>query len=245
MAAEKFAAAITIYQQLANTNQADAGTMHNHIVALFRSGRFNEAVQLCQGILQQQPQNFGVHLTLGKVFRQMGKPEQALQHVETAYKGTDAPTADVTYLLACLHYDVDNYEQAEQLLRDLIKQQPEFIDAHKALNQLYWEHGRHDDFMQSFDDALQQRPNSLPLRHEQAIHHILAQNYQAAIDVLQRSIDEAGEIPVFIHTQGSAYARLGNYEQAFKKLPESSKTGTKQHALPVRFSNYPAAQQSA
>lgn len=55
MAAEKFAAAITIYQQLANTNQADAGTMHNHIVALFRSGRFNEAVQLCQEFFSSSP----------------------------------------------------------------------------------------------------------------------------------------------------------------------------------------------
>lgn len=223
MAAEKFAAAITIYQQLASTNQADAGTMHNHIVALFRSGRFNEAVELCQGILQHQPQNFGVQLTLGKVFRQMGKPEQALQHVEIAHNGMNEPTAEVTYLLACLHYDVDNYEQAENLLRELIKQQPEFIDAHKALNQLYWEHGRHDDFMQSFDEALQQLPHSLPLRHEQAIHHILAQNYEAAIEVLQRSIDEAGEIPVFIHTQGSAYSRLGNYEQALKNYQRAVK----------------------
>lgn len=180
------------------------------------NGQFELAQKHCQVLLGQQPQQAEPYFLLGKLYRTMGRSEHALKALLTAKQNLSQPSPLIDYLLACVYYDHEDYQETEKLLQNLVTQLPEYIDAHIALNKLYWEHGPQAKFLLSLDDALVRVPDSRALHYSKCAHLLMANRAADCLSACTSALDRFPGAAEFYHLQGSALFRLERYAESLQ-----------------------------
>ncbi|CAB0151268.1 Beta-barrel assembly-enhancing protease [Pseudidiomarina piscicola] len=178
--------------------------------------KYDRAEQHCKRLLEQQPQQAEPYFLEAKLYRALGFSEKALLALQNGRRYLQQPSAVMDYLMACLFYDLENYPQTEAILQNLVQQLPEYIDAHIALNKLYWEIGPQDKFLTSIKDALERLPDSQALHYSLAAHQLMAGDAKAALETCQRALQKFPQAAEFAHLSGSAYCRQEHFDDALK-----------------------------
>tara|TARA_B100000795_G_C22793249_1_gene438000 strand:- start:532 stop:2343 length:1812 start_codon:yes stop_codon:yes gene_type:complete len=121
--------------------------------------------------------------------------------------------ARIEYELGLHHYDRDNFDVAENYLKQAIDRSPEFMDAHRSLNQLYFQIGN-DNFLDSYSKALVKLPSSELLLHNLAANQASSGETDQAIDTLKHAINLIGKTAFLNHGLGALLVRKGELDKA-------------------------------
>ncbi|WP_404408489.1 tetratricopeptide repeat protein [Pseudidiomarina marina] len=199
------------------------------LIALYiQHGHYDAAQQEIDALIQDQPNHFEPYFLQAKLYRELGLATEAMEAIQHAKQKLQQPSPIVDYLKACIHYDLEDYERTEVILQNLVRQLPEYIDAHVALNKLYWEYGPQEKFLDSFKLALERLPQSRPLLFNLATHKLLAGKLQETLELCQSVVQKHSQWAEFHHLQGVTLARLkqpdearGAYQKAVELNPNS------------------------
>lgn len=149
------------------------------------------------------------------------------------------------YLAGCLQYDLQHYNLAELNLQRAIAIQPDYIDAHVALNKLYWEHNKQARFLNSFNMALAVKPLSVPLYLSYISHLLLADKIDLAISITEQGLQRCGSHHQLQHALGTLYYRQGKmvpashlYQQALQQAPANIRYLLDSANLKIQQYNY-------
>ena len=121
--------------------------------------------------------------------------------------------ARIEYELGLHHYDLDDFDVAENYLKQAIDRSPEFMAAHRSLNQLYFQTGN-DNFLDSYSKALVKLPSSEILLHNLAANQASSGETDQAIDTLKHAINLIGNTAFLNHGLGALLARKGELDKA-------------------------------
>lgn len=173
---------------------------------------FDKAHDTFTAALKRWPHEPTLRFNQALVYRYTEQTEQA-RAIQQQLKGQFNEPQRV-FQLGCLAYDEGNYQQAEELLEQVIAMQNDFVPAHEALNKLYWEHGNEERFLQSFSQALSRQPDSLALAYSYLSHLYRAQQDEKANALLDEFLQRFGDVHSLLHLKGSALLRAGDWQQA-------------------------------
>lgn len=194
---------------LTNHNNEKWYTLKSRI--LLACDHAEEALNTANLALVHNNQHTGLLEANILALRQLQQPKQALLLTS---KLKQEPVK--SYLAGCLHYDMHQYELAEQNLQQALALQPDYIDAHVAINKLYLEHNITNKFLQSFSIALKLVPNSLALYLSYISHLVMAEQIKLAVDITQQGLQHFGSQPALLHALGTLYYKQGEAKQAQK-----------------------------
>lgn len=176
----------------------------------------------------------------------VGRVEEAEQLLRQALTQLENPAA-LHYELALLYLDQQRIEEARFALEMAVSLRPDFIEAHRALNNLLWER-REDGFLSSYHAALKKEPNSAPLYHNLAAAYIASGSEAEATRTLEFAVERLGRDPFLLHGLGVQAVKHGNlriarefYEEALKVVPDSVRFLVDRATLSLQLGDYDEA----
>lgn len=111
------------------------------------------------------------------------------------------------------YYESDDLIAAESFLQSSVDSAPEYIDAHRSLNELYFQSGN-DKFLNSYNDAIAKNPSSELLCHNLAATQASSGNIDHGIETLKSAIERLGRSAFLDHGLGALLVRKGLLEEA-------------------------------
>jgi len=112
--------------------------------ALMLTGDSDLSVKEFKAELQVDPYNFDANLQLGAMAKQEQNYEQAKKYFARAEE-TRPGDPGVRYQLALLAFDDGDLDKARQMLEALVKESPQFLEAHVSLALVYYRLKRPED----------------------------------------------------------------------------------------------------
>lgn len=112
--------------------------------ALMKTGDTPHAAEAFRKELETNPNDFNAHMYLGVLFKEDQDYAHALPHFERALELRPGDEA-VRYQLATVHMANGNLDQARQELESIVKQSPDFTEAHVTLATVYYKMKRKPD----------------------------------------------------------------------------------------------------
>ncbi len=190
-------------------------------------GRALEAVQdfenACEALVQAvklKPDYFAAQHHLGRVLRYVGLPEQAAERYMAALK-LNPVSAELYYDFGHALYDLGHIEEALHAYRQAVHLKPDFLAAHEILNNLYWEHKRHDLFLQSYRDAIERAPGAEGLYIACANKLLHIGRREEASAILLKARERIGVSAGIAHALARLEAWQENWDEAFSWFERS------------------------
>ncbi len=156
------------------------------------------ALDLYDQVLASSPQDIQCLHNKGVIYRLIGKPLESIGYYQKI-AALNRPYPELYFNLGCAFYDSQNLPLAVQNLQQAIQLKPDYIDAHEALNKLFWEQNDQSRFLSSYHQAFQHSANSAPLLFSYAAMLIMSEQKDKAQAVLESSIQKVGRDPQFLH----------------------------------------------
>ena len=159
---------------------------------------FEYAVTAFQRALQLQPTDLQSLHNLGVTYRLMNKPTEALICYQRIQQ-LNHQYPELYFNLGCAFYDLNNKSQAIDNLKLAISLKADYVEAHEALNKLYWEDGDQHNFLLSYQHTLQQLPLSASMLFSYIAMLIMSKQNEKAQAMLDHAINKIGRQHPFLH----------------------------------------------
>lgn len=137
MNAQAFAEALVDLKKAAELNPSLPDVFSYYGMALMATGDTAAAAGAFRKELESNPNDFVSNLQLGVIFKQDQKYDDARSSFERALRVRPGDPA-VRYQLATLDLMTGNVEQACSKLEQLVKETPQFVEAHVSLATVYY-----------------------------------------------------------------------------------------------------------
>lgn len=130
--------------------------------ALMATGSHDQALEAFRRELELNPTDYPSNFYVGVLLKQEQKFDEALDYLRRALQ-LQPGTADVRYQIGSLHVSTGNLAEAQRVLEDLVKDAPEFVEAHVSLATVYYrlkrkqEGDREREIIQKLNAAIQTR----------------------------------------------------------------------------------------
>ncbi len=176
-------------------------------------GETADALTLVDGVLAQYGDETSVLLKRARMQRDLGQSFEALQQL--AEKSTlfdQDPNYD--FLMGCLNYDIENWSDCERYLLRALDSQSENLEAHQALNQLYWEQSRDSDFLQSYQRLRQANRYTPSVRLNEVATLIQTNQLDEAKHLLEEGLAKDGKLAEYHHALGAITSRQDQLDVA-------------------------------
>jgi len=106
--------------------------------------------------------------------------------------------------------------QAVSLLRDVVRQRPDLIDAHYQLGVALSLDGRVDEAGRVLDDALRREPGNARVLHARALVLLKQGQPDRALELLDKALAQRKDFAPAMMSRGDALQALGRTEQALE-----------------------------
>jgi len=212
-AAERPAEALAAFDRAAALDPKEPVAHHARGRCLKALGRLEDAVSAYRTALALAPDYHEARHNLGVALKLSGRPAEAV----ACYRGVlkERPERPGTqFNLGNALLDAGDVESAVEAYRAAIALRPDHLEAHRALNDLYWQQGRSDAYAGSYDDAVRRAPRSIELRQQYARQLELVGDVERAERVLRDAVGELGEHPPFLHRLAVIAAQRGRVDEA-------------------------------
>lgn len=117
------------------------------------TGRYHEAVTLCQDLLKIQPDSAPAHHILGTIYYESGHLEGAVSQYQQAL-AIDENLPWVHYHLGGAYQRQNDMDKAERAFRKAIRLDPRLVKVHVALGVVLHTKGMLDEARQAYEKAL-------------------------------------------------------------------------------------------
>ncbi|MGH9324448.1 MAG: tetratricopeptide repeat protein [Vicinamibacteria bacterium] len=130
---------------------------------LIDEGKSRDVIALCKRTISLDERNPQAYTLLGEVHVGLGKPAEALPYFEKALEIQPKLTQNRLNLAGSL-VEVKEYDRAEELLKDIIRDFPRFPLAHFNLGLLYEEQGRPEEARSAYAAEVSAYPGDFRAR---------------------------------------------------------------------------------
>lgn len=124
---------------------------------LMRGGKFDEAIELLQSVLAEDPENLPALRQLGVAFTESGRNREAIRTI-TFYLGMDDRNAQAHEAIGCAHLRLDEYEAAEPYLKRAHELEPENPTIMRNLSVLFSQTGRPEESLDYLERSYEINP---------------------------------------------------------------------------------------
>lgn len=104
--------------------------------------------------------------------------------------------------------------QAVSLLREVLRQRPDLVDASYQLGLALSMEGRTEEAGRVLDDALRREPGNPRVLHARALMHLKQGQNDRALELLDKALAQRKDFPAAMMARGDALQALGRSEQA-------------------------------
>ena len=185
-------------------------------------GTVPEVIQRISGLLQQHPQNAGLHFLLALGYFSIKDLDKAEAGVGKAL-ALDAGTPDAYTLLANIDLARGATGKAESDLRNAIAAHPRNVSNYGTLGTLFERENKWEEARKLFEKAHQLEPNSPNLDAELAFLYLEhGGDVNVAVSLAQMAKQKMPESPMTADALGWAYYKLGSTDLAIAQLKESA-----------------------
>ena len=187
-----------------------------------REGRAAESVQRLTGLIQQNPQNAGLHFLRGLAYFSLKDLDRSEASVKQALK-LDPKTPDGYTLLANIALARGATEEAKAHLRTAIATHPRNMLNYMALVTQYEKEGNWEEAKRLCEKA-HEIDSTAPLVAAELAFLYLEHggDVNAAVSLAQIAKQKLPDSPVTADALGWAYYKLGSFASALSQLKESS-----------------------
>ncbi|MDA8664157.1 putative 2OG-Fe(II) oxygenase [Porticoccaceae bacterium] len=167
-----------------------------------------------QSLLFQKtyPQYGDGYIYQSRALSRQGNDLEALEVLQNALNKV-TNRAQLEYELGLFHVERADTTVAETHFITALDIVPEFIDAHRALNDLYFQ-SSNQNFLKSYSTALQQVPNSELLFHNLAASQSNSGDIDKGIETLKQGLKRVGKTAFLQHGLGALLVRQNRLEEA-------------------------------
>ncbi len=130
-------------------------------IVCMRTGRYREAERFFTRLKQDPQHQATAHLHMGEVSYQLGKFNNAIQHLRH-YLRKHPDNADVLARVAMCWFHLGDYGKARESCHQALMADPENVEARFALGCALAEEGAPAEAMKVFREALKERPDHMP-----------------------------------------------------------------------------------
>lgn len=185
-------------------------------------GSVPEVIQRISGLLQQHPQNAGLHFLLALGYFSLKDLDRAEAGVRRAL-ALDPGTPDAYSLLANIDLARGATGKAESDFRSAIAAQPRTVSNYVALGTQFERENRWEEARKLFEKAHEMEPNSPYLAAELAFLYLEhGGDVNVAVSLAQMAKQKMPESPMTADALGWAYYKLGSTDLAIAQLKESA-----------------------
>ena len=140
-------------------NGLDATALYNVAVAQLKNGQLNDAASYSNEALKINPNHWGAHNTLGRIFAAQGNFSAASQKFQLALE-IEPNSADVHNNLGNAYVAMRRFDEAIHEFQEAIRLDASFAGAHNGLGVAYVNLGRVNEAGAEFQRAMQLDRNS-------------------------------------------------------------------------------------
>ncbi len=166
-------------------------------------------------LVTKYPESYIGHKMLAEIYEKEGGMRKAIDeyvHVIDINK-TDY---DSYYKISNLLNDLDQKEQAAEMLETLLKKQPNYLKATQLLGDIYCEQERYKEAVNIYMDALKYNPADYDIYYNLGIVYTMLNDFKSAKDCYEK----AAEINTLLY---NAYYNLGEINFIYNDLDEAEK----------------------
>ena len=187
-----------------------------------QEGRVQEALQRISGLVQQYPQNAGLHFLRGLAYFSLKDLEKSEASVRQAL-ALDPKTPDAYTVLANIHLARGSVEEAKADLRAAIAAHPRSLLNYMTLVTQYEKEGNWEEARKLCEKAHEIDTTSPLVADELAFLYLEhGGDVNAAVSLAQIARQKMPDSPITADTLGWAYYKLGSLASALVQLKESS-----------------------
>ena len=183
---QKFAEAVTSYQNALKLHASTPELQFNLGIALTQLNRLEEAVNAYQQAIRIQPSFFEAYGNLGTILQRQGKLEEAIVNYQAGLK-INPQDARGHFNLGTALRDKGDLEAAITSYKKAITLFPNYTDAHNNLGETLRDFGDMDAALKSYQAALALNANHSNANYNMAEFLYLAKKYDDAIPYFERS----------------------------------------------------------
>ncbi len=183
---------------------------------------------LFQRMIDVAPDNYVAHDSLGMLYRQAGRTNEARAHFTAAVReNPDYPEA--RFNLGCAYLTENRTEEAVSNLMAAIRERPDFAEAHNNLASILLKQKRNDEAIEHFRTAVRLRPDYLCYFNlaaalaETAGDRRDTKAYAEAIRTYQQALRLNPVASEACHNLGRAWQALGFLCASQHRMPEAER----------------------
>lgn len=169
---------------------------------------FERAAHHFQSATKIQPDSINGYVNLGYAYLASGEQEQAIEPFEEAID-RGATDAELFTFLGQLYRRQDNGQKAVEILEKAREVHPENGDIMNQLLNAYVATGQIAKARRSFKEAVQQDPENKVYRYNYGSLLLQAQEYDAAIEQLEKAVEIDPNYASALYNLGAAYQNKG------------------------------------
>lgn len=196
------------------------GALHGYGSALIGQQRYAEGMSYLQRLLGDstvdKQRRAVVLLELGSAYDALGQIDAARQSFEQSLAAAPDPRAELG--LALTYVKLGRPQDAQNVLVEVLRAQPDYAEAHTALGALLGRQGRQAEAIAEWREAVRLKP-SIPSAHANLGMAYGAQGLlDAGIEELLRAIELQPSQPAWRYTAARLLAERGRKDLAIQQL---------------------------
>jgi tetratricopeptide (TPR) repeat protein len=155
--------------------KADASVALKLMNLYMMTSQYRKLLIESQSFIKRYSSNTQGYINHSRALASLESTEVALKFLEQAKELVDE-SAEIEHEIGLINYELGKFDRAKNNLNKAVSQAPEFINAHRTLNELYFQ-SNDGEFLSSYKHAIQRKPASELLFHigKPPKNHILLQ----------------------------------------------------------------------
>jgi tetratricopeptide (TPR) repeat protein len=186
----------------------------------FAKGEFDKAIEIWNDVLVEEPDNVETMTAIGNAMIQKGSPEEALGVLQAAIR-KDHGFLDARNLLAICYINLDRLDDASEVSRDIISEDPRNAEAYFNLGVISDKQGAYDQALTMFRRSVELRPDYDESRINLANEYLRRGEFNRARTELESAIEINPASPQARYLLGRAHQGLRNTDEALRHYRET------------------------
>lgn len=203
------------------------------------NGLTDKALDIYKKVLEKEPANPFIHLSLADYYRGIGDKEKAFNELKLAFKGADL-SIDTKINILLSYYTITETvkslkDQAFELSKILVETHPSDAKSYSIYGDFLYRDGRLKDARDNFRSAISLDKSRYPLWNQL----LVIESELLDFDAMLKESDEAKELfpnqPLIFLLNGIALIQTKEYEKAIEVLQEGKINVVENNSLLAQF----------